>query len=269
MTDPQHEFTLDENSILPTGVRQDDGSYSDTVLTDSDGIIPASRANPPRLRLGGSGDVKDFAHGVYQLVSILKPAYVFTHAYPESIINHGDEQPDRTNRVPTFAPTITWKVFRREPGSLGEKPFGPRTMKKPRIMERAVQSETNPDFLVAIYEMDYDNILQFDIFSETNEECEDMAVWFEDTMIMFLSYFQELGFKKVFFYRRFVDEHVDRMATGLNSRSLHYYVRTNRYFQTESAKLKEIYVKLLKTVTTEDKYIDFRTGKLQDDLFSN
>ncbi len=273
---PLEEIIITEDSILPSGtIDPTSGDFNEIPgMVDSDGLIPNTRMDPPRKRAESGGDVKEFARLMWLLMSFLDSDLRFAHAYPDLItdqaeVNEFADQTQRDKRVPHFKDTITWKVTRREPGSIGDKPFGPAKQWKPRIMDRAVKDPNDPDVLIDIYEADFDNIIQFDIFSEANSVCEDLSEWFEDQIVLYQGFFIKMGIPRVLFLKRTVDERVDLLATALNTRSLQYYVRTKRYYQINNSKMREIHLKLLAIINTEEEIAKFETGVLQDELFSD
>lgn len=219
------------------------------------------------LQLPGKADIPQFYLALKIMMKVIKPSVHFVYAYPESVIERTTSSSDQ--RTPVFKPTITFKVFRREPASIneGSKPFSGQNMWKPRLRDRKA-SERDEDKIVDIYEYGLDNMVQFDIFAETNKECDEIADWFEGAMIMHAPYFQTIGIPRVFFFRRFRDEHVEGMGTGLNTRSLHYYVETKRYFEVDHYKIQQINTKLKAIVDTYAESVDFYSGTLQDELFT-
>lgn len=248
MSEPIMEYTIDENPV-------DDG-------VPSSAQVPS----PPRLHLGGGGDVKRFANVLYLLIKAVNPGVVFTKAYPESVI---DKVYKGDSRVPTLNPTITWRVTARTNASLNNAPFTGRVQKRPRYKEGGVEDPTNTQNLVSVFEMGYDNEIRFDIFTEDREEAEDLAEWFTDLIELFRGYFEECGFQHMFFLRRVSDQHPEKMAISYNVITLYYYVRTARYYQKTTTRIQEITVKLLAIVNDEEKMQKFLDGTLQDELFSN
>jgi len=272
---PLQEVVITEDDVLPSGaIDPDTGDYVPIPgVVDDHGLIPNSRTDPPRIRAEDGGDIRHFAHHMWLMLQVLDPNVRFAHAYPDFIVDldesYTDQFADQSNtdqRARLFQDTITWKVFRRAPGSIGDKPFGPNKQWKPRIIERAAKHETDKDLLVDIFEQDFDNVIQFDIFSETNAKCEELAEWFEDQIVVFQWYFQKIGIPRVLFMERTMDERVDRLATALNTRTLRYYVRTKRYYRIDNSRMEEIHLKLLAIVNTEAEAAGFETGTLQDEL---
>ncbi len=272
---PLAHVIISQDSVLPSGtIDPVTGDFNPIPgIVDKHGIIPNTRANPPRLRFEGTGDTKEFAAHVHTLLSILDPDIVFAHDFPDFVADYPatsdfSDQTNRDVRVPQFKDTIVWKVTRKEPGSLGDKPFGPNKLWKPRIIERAVVNPLDRDRLIDIYEADLDNIVEFTVISETNSQCEKISDWFYDQIVIFQWFFQKMGIPKVLFLKRTMDSRVDGLPTALNSRNLQYYVRTKRYYEIDNNRIEEIHAKLLAIVNTEKEVADFETGRLEDRLFS-
>ena len=272
---PLHEIWVSQDTILPSGtIDPDTGDYSPIPgIVDENGFIPNTRMDPPRLRFEGTGDTKEFASHVYTLLSLLDPDIVFAHDFPDFVADYPatsdfSDQTNRDVRVPQFKDTIVWRVTRKEPGSLSDKPFGPNKQWKPRIIERATVDPLDRDKLIDIYEADLDNIVEFTVISETNSQCDRISDWFYDQMVIFQWFFQKMGIPRVLFLKRTMDSRMDGLPTALNTRNLQYYVRTKRYYKIDNNRIEEIHAKLLAIVNTEKEVADFETGRLQDELLS-
>jgi len=225
----------------------------------------ANIPSPPRLHLGGGGDIKTFARAVYAMVTTLRPDVVFTKSYGEGTLAKTVKSEGRTG---TLKPTITWSVSRRMPGGLDTEPFSGKHQRYPRIKEIAIPVPGDPSKTESVYEITYDNEILFEVSTEDKEEGEDLAEWFQDSMIIFRGYFQQMGFQHVCFSWRGADKAPGSMAFAITPIRLYYYVQTKRYYKKQETVITAITVKLLEIVNSEEEAQGFQDGTLQDELFS-
>lgn len=245
MTEPLMEFTIEQPVVHPQSAN-----------------IPS----PSRLHLGGGGDIKTFTRGVYTMVTALRPDVVFTKSYGEGTLEKTVKSVDE--RTGTIKPAITWSVSRRMPGGLDNMPFSPKHIRYPRIKEVAIPVPGDPTKTESVYEATYDNEILFELSTEDKEEGEDLAEWFQDAMIVFRGFFQQLGFQHVFFSWRGSDKPPGSMAFALTPIRLYYYVQTKRYYKKQETVIAAINVKLLEIVNSEEEMQAFQDGTLQEELFS-
>lgn len=245
MTEPLMEFTIEEAVVHPQSAN-----------------IPS----PPRLHLGGGGDIKTFTRAVYTMVTALRPDVVFTKSYGEGTLEKTVKGAD--GRTGTIKPAITWSVSRRMQGGLDTTPFSPKHQRYPRLKEVAIPVPGDPTKTESVYEVTYDNEILFEISTEDKEEGEDLAEWFQDAMIIFRGYFQQMGFQHVCFSWRGADKQPGSMAFSLTPIKLYYYVQTKRYYKKQETVIAAIIVKLLSIVNSEEEAQGFEDGTLQEELFS-
>lgn len=273
---PQIRAIINQDTVYGSGwVDVDTGEYTPVPgRVDQYGPIPSTKMDPPRLLLGGNADLGEFAGIVHLVLKVVEPNILFAHAWPKNIIDFQEEDVSprsvrsRTTPVPVFQETITWSVFRREPGTLGgNKPFSGHRNIKPRIITRGGRDPNRPDDeyqLIDHYIQDFDNIVQFDIWTRSNKRAEELALRFETLMVAYAYHFNAGGINKCFFMRRYDDEILRGIGTGLQRRSLHYYVRTQSQYTLIRRRIKEIRAKILELVTTEAEATGYFTGDFQN-----
>lgn len=134
---------------------------------------------------------------------------------------------DQGERAPWFD-TITWHTIRREPGGL-QKPFSDPREIKPRHREVMRSSKTdNCDYLHFVEGQLFDNIIQFDIWAQTNERAEALAVWFQDFFERYVWVWKWNGVKEILFWQQNADAIVTRWRNDIVSRSIQLYFQTER-----------------------------------------
>ena len=186
----------------------------------------AARPDPrdSRLRAERNATIYDFYEYLYKIMKVVKPNVLFMPAYPAYIREGALVEDD-------FTDTITYKIRRREPGTIANHPFDTRKEIKPRIREENVPDEDNPGFYYDEYAQWFDNLIQFDIWSMTNTGAEELSQWFEEFMFMSTGVLEEYGVQKIYFYRQEEDETFLQFDHRLQRRTLLYYVRTEKIWQ--------------------------------------
>jgi len=285
---PQIYDIITEEDVFPSGVLVDEhGAYQDSydtygnkIVDSTYGIVPAGSStahDPPRLRAKGNIDLREFRRLVYKVLSIVSPDLLFMPAYPKHIVGNRDIEGftdpvySADNPIDEFQDTVTWKVVRREPGVFTGSPFGESTNRKeikPRIRERATFHPSKDNQYLDIYGQWFDNLVQFDLWTKTNEEAEVLIEWFEDFMDMYRNIFMEYGLENLIYWRRFEDQTLLKWANPLHVRSVQYFCRTEKLTAVPTYKIKQIHLKLMETVDTVGESNQYSSGEMQRSLFS-
>lgn len=191
-----------------------------------------STTSEPPSKLGGNVDINIAMIKFASVFSLLRPELVFAPAYPDFVVNYEG----KTYPSPT-APdeTITWKVAKREPGSVSGKPFQNAVREvAPRLRETTADpySESrqimDPANGFEVYGQTMDNLIQFDVWSKTNKQVVELLEWFEDTLFSLRKLTQEIGIIKYYFWDRTDDVVLFQYRNGLQFRSTRYYFRTEK-----------------------------------------
>lgn len=160
-------------------------------------------------------------------LSYLKEAnYVnFDHIYPESLANIiGTNSEELLKVVPPMRPTITWNLVKIEPGGLG-KPFDSRKELKPRLRE-SFKDPLAPGYTVQVLGKTFDNIVQFDSWSNDHRTSDKLIRWFENFLNSYSSYFRQCGVGQFFFWQRKEDDLNKTWRQTFAVKSTQYYVKT-------------------------------------------
>jgi len=278
---PDLVVVITEDDVLPSGVINPDGTCNTlidrfgTVITDEVGILPHSQwrtyNTPPRLQAEGNADLWELRHMIYSLLSLVSPDLHFAPAYPDLIIGNSSYKYSKPGYVPDrpvdqFQDTITWKVIRREPGTLDGPAFSARKEVKPRTRDSNLRHPTSRNKLVDVMGQWFDNIVQFDCWAKTNTEAEALVEWFEDFMLLYTGHFMRFGISKMHYWRRFEDQEVLKWANPLHVRSVAYYVRTEKLHEVVKSRMRQITIRLMETVDRVPEAEEYATGALQDRL---
>lgn len=197
-----------------------------------------------------AASIKDFIRIIYQSLRILDPEIQFVPAFPDWVIDT-----DKSIKVPVATSprkTITWSLIRREPGTIDAHPFGARKEIKARVREELIavpdfdKNIDDPNTIFRLYTSRgqwFDNLMQFDIWSKSAWEAEQLVEFFEDFMFDYQGMFLENGINKMYYFSRVRDETILKWRNGLQNRSLIYYIRSERVSIREVFPIKRIDIK--------------------------
>ncbi len=135
--------------------------------------------------------------------------------------------------------TITFQVRRKEPGTIGRHPFDPPTEIKPRVRQYVIDPDYN-DCHVMILGQWFDNLLQFDCWSKTNERADDLIEWFEDFMYKYTWVWKKNGVNEILYWMRRQDEEVTKWRNDLAVRSVLYYFKTEKIVTVREHDFKQL-----------------------------
>lgn len=145
----------------------------------------------------------------------------------ENTVNFVSAYPQVYAEPETWRDTITFKVDRREPGTIQSHPFEGRKEIKPRIRQVIVDPDF-PDFHIQIQGQWFDNILQFDCWSVTNKGADSLISWFEDFLFRYTWVWKKNGVQEILYMNRSIDEEVIKWRDDIVNRTLYYYFRTEK-----------------------------------------
>lgn len=135
--------------------------------------------------------------------------------------------------------TITFRVNRREPGTIGKHPFDPPSEIKPRVRQELVDPDYR-DCHIQVLGQWFDNLLQFDCWSRTNNRADDLIAWFEDFMFKYIWVWKKNGVNEILYWMRREDEAVRKWRNDLAVRSVIYYFKTEKITIIREHDLKQI-----------------------------
>ena len=148
---------------------------------------------------------------------------------------------------------ITFKVLERRPGAhTGSIPnitsnsdsivreWRPRIRYIKKDASRPLQS-------ILVMGQKFDNVVEFTCSTQTNKSADERALWFEEFMDTRHWYFKYMGIDEIIFMKRLADKYWEDSRTSgnlLKSRSMHYYVRTDRTFEVSASTLRDLLVNI-------------------------
>jgi len=140
----------------------------------------------------------------------------FVSAFPQVLADPAD-----------WRDTITFRVSRREPGSMQPHPFGDRKEIKPRVRQ-IITDPDYPDHHIQILGQWFDNIIQFDCWSVTNNGADGLISWLETFMYRYTWVWKKNGVQEILYTSRSIDEEVTKWRDDIVNRTLYYYFRTEK-----------------------------------------
>lgn len=137
--------------------------------------------------------------------------------------------------------TISYKLLSREPATMGGPPFTGRHEYKPRIRS-IVDDPDAPGFKLFTLGQHFENEIMFTCWAKTNKTVNKRALWLEDTLKRYAWMFKYEGVMEFIFLRRLSDdiEELTGKDNTLHSRSLVYYVRTERLTHLSEPTIRRI-----------------------------
>jgi len=174
---------------------------------------------------------------------------------------------DRSNTVPAErislveeapptdaqAERITFKLLERQPGAhSGRIPdvlsSGGDVVREWRPRIRYIKKDpVSPLQSTIVMGQHFDNVIEFTCWAQTNKEADSRALWFEEFMDARHWYFKYMGVDECIFVKRLADKYWEDSRTAgnsLKSRSMHYYVRTDRTFEISASVLRDLLVNI-------------------------
>jgi len=201
--------------------------------------------NPPSKEIGNLS-LRQFFDLMFYVLQVEKPGLNFAPAWPKYLIpSTPDYKKTMENPTDTFVDTITYMITREEPGSVGgnKQPFDSRRELTPKPREITPGDGTKGK---TIYGQWFDTLVQFDLWTLTNFEAEDFAMWFKRFMSTHRGFFKHMGLSEIHYWWRGRDDVSSSLNNNLHLRTLVYFIRTEEISYEEDYNLKELEIKLEK-----------------------
>ena len=184
-------------------------------------------------------------------MDIEQPDLIIAPAYPKYLLPGTEEfKATMDDPVAKFRDTITYKITREEPGAIGgdKQPFGVPRELTPRLREDEVLEDKKSR---RVFGQWFDTLVQFDCWTLTNYEADELALWFKRFMIRYRDFFRYMGLGEIHFWWRGEDDVTRKLRNSLNFRTLVYFIRTEEISTQEDPILKEIQYKVEQKIEKE------------------
>jgi hypothetical protein len=182
-----------------------------------EGLVKFNLINPPSI---------EESHSLMFLGE--KEKYIrFRHEMPDEIPNLvGANLEKLLVQPPPIFPTITWTVKSVEPGSLG-RVFDSKKEYKPRLRE-SVKDPLVMGHTVQIFGQFFDNIVQFDSWSNDPRTSDRLIRWFEQFLRLRMGNLVQHGLSHGMFLKRSEDGYDKTWRQAFSVRGAQYYFRTEQ-----------------------------------------
>lgn len=206
-------------------------------------VAGSSIANSTRAE--GNLDIPGFTDLLYTMLKVDCPSVFFVPAFPKYLkIGTRENKETMDNPTQKFKSTITYRVIRREPATIGgnKEPFG-TGQKDFRPKERLHVGNVDGT-QTTIYGQRFDNLIRFDVWSLTNTEAETLVNWFEQYLRTRRAFLRNMGVDEILFWSRGEDQTVGDFDNRLERRSLTFFIRTEELSSAEESVLKNLEIQL-------------------------
>ncbi|RMG69773.1 MAG: hypothetical protein D6710_08280 [Nitrospirae bacterium] len=197
----------------------------------------------------------------------------FTSEFPIANVVDGQDEEGMLEDGGPIRPTITYSLFRQEPGSIGKAPFAPAKNYKPEVRE-ILKSTKTPGHSIEILGQYFDSIIEFNCWATDNRSADSLADWFQRFMTQYIKVLKLNGVVEVLFWQRLRDAAVTKWRQDLISRTLQYFFRTESLIPVVLRDISNIDI----TMGVEDEIVDTRerwvagqlvTGKLTQEQYES
>lgn len=194
-------------------------------------------------RAEGNVDLPGLFSLLYRMLQIDAPQLIFAPAYPK-YLRPDTEEFKRTVDNPTekFPVTITYRIVRREPATMGgnKEMFG--TGFKELTPKERMRQGMRDGSQVVVYGQNFDNAIRFEIWCTSNFEAEKFVNWFEQYLRTRRVWLRNQGVGEILFAKRGEDQ--SELDNKLEYRSLIFNVRTEEISVEDETVLKNLEISL-------------------------
>lgn len=201
-----------------------------TYSYDLDTTPPKSKAS----HLTAKGNINTINEFAKQLSMLLNIAWGSSWGTLEPASSVGDD-PERIT-----VPKITYDVNLRE--------ISPGTNLKPQLIDTITEIvdgvPTGDSF--NIYKQSFDCIIEFNIYSSTSLDTEELMQKFEDILLVHAGDFKEAGVNEIFFLKEVPSKYSLNFtkSSTFSSKCLLYFIRIDKYRKIRVNQIKDIRFKL-------------------------
>jgi len=149
----------------------------------------------------------------------------FTESYPQVVGTESQTSSGLIVDRGPMRPTVIYTLTRKEPGSVGSKPFDGTKEYKSRLRE-TIKDPDSPSHTIELRGRYFDNIVQFDCCTTDNASANRLARWFEQFINLYEWVLKLNGVQQILYWSRFNDTSVQKWRQDLVVRSIQYYFRT-------------------------------------------
>jgi len=193
----------------------------------------------------GNLTIQQFLTLLFYILEVERPNVILAPSYPQYLIPTTEEFRNMIdNPTALFKDTITYMIIKEEPSSIGgdKQPFGSgRRELIPRVRSTKLDNTSTSSIIHGQFS---DAYIQFDIWSLTALESENLCLWFRRLMTTYRGFFKQRGLSEIHWWWRGRDEIASKINNRLHVRSLIYFIRIEELVVTSEFNLKKLEVEL-------------------------
>lgn len=141
--------------------------------------------------------------------------------------------------------TITIALRRREPATFSQdQPFSSGKRNYKPIFREAFPDPKEPGYLVLVFGVLFDNLVELTCWALNNKEANARAMWLEELMLSYTWFFRYGGINQLLYYGRDRDETIERENQQLYGRPLLYYLRTEKLYTVREKTIDDLLISL-------------------------
>jgi hypothetical protein len=175
-----------------------------------------------------SGSTKPDVDDILEFVQKDERYVRFTLGYPrreaKEIQATGGELGNKEAKA--WAPTVTVRITRREPASIGKEPFDRSKELKPRLWETFRDPQDRKRYSIEIWYQRFDNLVQFDCWDKDPADAIRLVNWFEEFMRIFTGTLKYNGVQEIWYWDRRDHEASERWREDITAQTVRYVMRT-------------------------------------------
>lgn len=114
-----------------------------------------------------------------------------------------------------------------------------------RILSAGEQSPSLSTHSIEIYGQFFDNIVQFDCWSDNNQEASYLISYLEDFLDLYAQILKINGVNELLYWQRTIDQKIERWRNDIDNRTLQYYFRTENLKVHRKANLNQYDIRIV------------------------
>lgn len=187
----------------------------------------------------------------------------FEHEFPDVLLNSTSaNQEGIPQNIPPLVPTVTWSLKAKEPGGMGGRPFDSKKQFKPLLRESTKDPYVS-GYTVEIYGQWFDNIVQFDAWTNSFRTSERLLTWLEQCIRLYTDFFREQGIVQMFFWKRDEEKQISTWRQQFPVKGSQFYFRTEEIEAVYQRDILKIDVSLgIDTTVPYDNEYKYIAGQL-------
>jgi len=150
----------------------------------------------------------------------------------DGALGHAESEP--------WQPTITARIRRKEPASIGKHPFGESKVLKPQLFEIFRDPENREFYSIEIWRQPFDQLVQFDCWDVNPLAALRLAEWFEQFMTVHIGTLRRHGVGEILFWAQRDKEASEQWREGIVGHNVQYIVKTESLSVVRRSNLRSL-----------------------------